>query len=167
MTPQIKRILYATDLSKNSSYAFLYAIDMANKHDAKIFILYAIEPIPAYAEVYVDTTEESKEKQHDEIVESIRKRLQGFCEKAETQTGLPCVQLVSKILVTVGHPPEEILNAADEEECDVIVIGAHGKGFLTHAFLGSVSNAVLNRTRKPVFTIPLPSDRSTMEWDGI
>jgi len=51
MTPQINNILYATDLSKNSSYAFLYAIDMAKKHDARIVILHAIEPTPDYAEL--------------------------------------------------------------------------------------------------------------------
>jgi nucleotide-binding universal stress UspA family protein len=167
MTPQIKKILYATDLSKNSSYAFLYAVDMAKKHDARIVILHAIEPLPAYAEIYIDKKDEFRKKQHEEIVESIKNHLQGFCKKAEVQIGPPCVELVSKILVPEGHPPEEILNAADEEGCDVIVIGTHGKGFLAHAFLGSVSNAVLHRARKPVFTIPLPSEKATIDWDGI
>jgi len=37
-----QEILYATDLSKNSSYAFLYAIDVAKKHDARIIILHAV-----------------------------------------------------------------------------------------------------------------------------
>jgi nucleotide-binding universal stress UspA family protein len=165
--PQIKKILYATDLSKNSSYAFLYAIDMAKKHNARIVILYAVEPIPAYAEVYGTMTDESRKKQHEEIMESMKKQLQGFCRKAETQIGPPCVELVSKILVPLGHPPEEILNAANEEGCDVIVLGTHGKGFLAHTFLGSVSSAVLHRTRKPVFIIPLPSEKVSIDWDGI
>ena len=167
MIPQIQKILYATDLSENSSYAFLYAIDMANRHGAKIIILHAIEPIPAYAELYVEDKDEFKRKQHDELVQSMQNHLQAFCKKTETETGLSCVELVSKILVTVGHPPEEILNAANKEGCDVIVIGTHGKGFLTHSFLGSVSNAVLHRTQKPVFTIPLPSAKTTDNWDGI
>jgi nucleotide-binding universal stress UspA family protein len=167
MPPQIKKVLYTTDLSKNSSYAFLYAIDMAKKHDAKIVILHAIEPIPAYAESYLAMSDEFKKRQHEEIVESMKTHLQGFCKKAEAQVGAPCVELVSKILVPVGYPPEEIMNAADEESCDVIVIGTHGKGFLAHTFLGSVSNAVLHRTRKPVFAIPLPSEKTTIDWDGI
>jgi nucleotide-binding universal stress UspA family protein len=167
MIPQFKKILYATDLSKNSSYAFLYAIDMAKKHDAKIVILHVIEPIPAYAEVYVGMIDEIRIKQHEEIIESMKKHLQGFCKKAESQIGPPCVELVSKILVPLGHPPEEILNAADEEGCDAIVIGTHGKGFLAHTFLGSVSSAVLHRTRKPVFIIPLPSEKTTTDWDEI
>ncbi len=167
MPPQIKKILYATDLSKNSSYAFLYAIDMAKKHDARIVILHVIQPLPAYAEVYVTRTEEFNKKQHEEMIESMKIQLQGFCKKAEAQIGSPCFELVSKILVPVGHPPEEILNAANEEGCDAIVIGTHGKGFLAHTFLGSVSNAVLHRTQKPVFIIPLPSEKSTIDWDGI
>jgi nucleotide-binding universal stress UspA family protein len=167
MIPQIKKILYATDLSKNSSYAFLYAIDMAKKQDARIIILHAVEPVPAYAEVYGAITEEFKKKQHEEIIESMKEQLQGFCKRAETEIGPPCVSLVSKILVPLGHPPEEILNAANEEGCDVIVLGTHGKGFLAHTFLGSVSSAVLHRTRKPVFIIPFPSEKVSMDWDGI
>ena len=165
--PQIKKILYATDLSKNSSYAFLYAIDVAKKNDARIIILHAIEPIPPYVEAQATITEAFKKKQHDEIVESMKRQLQGFCKKAEAEIGPPCVSLVSKILVPVGHPPEEILNAANEESCDVIVLGTHGKGFLAHTFLGSVSNAVLHRTRKPVFIIPLPPEKVSVDWDGI
>jgi nucleotide-binding universal stress UspA family protein len=167
MIPQIKKILYATDLSRNSSYAFLYAIDMAKRHDARIVILHAIEPIPAYVEAYAAMTDEFKKKQHEEMVESMKKHLSGFCKKAEAQIGPPCVDLVSNILVPVGYPPNEILSAADEEHCDVIVLGTHGKGFLAHTFLGSVSSAVLHRTRKPVFTVPLPSEKTAIDWDGI
>jgi len=58
--------------------------------------------------------------------------------------GPPCVELISKILVRVGYPPVEILNTADKEGCDVIVLGTHGKGFLAHTFLGSVSSSVLH-----------------------
>jgi nucleotide-binding universal stress UspA family protein len=167
MIPQIKNILYATDLSKNSSYAFLYAVDMAKKHDARIFVLHAIEPVPAYVESYMTVMDESKRKKHEEIIESMKNRLQGFCRKAEGEIGPPCVELVTKILVPVGYPPNEILNAADEEHCDVIVLGTHGKGFLAHTFLGSFSSAVLHRTRKPVFTVPLPSEETAIDWDGI
>jgi nucleotide-binding universal stress UspA family protein len=167
MIPQIKKILYATDLSKNSSYAFLYATDMAKRHDAKIVILHAVEPLPAYIDAYTGITVDMKQKERGEIAEEIRGHLQEFCKRAEARIGPPCVSLVSKILVPRGHPPEEILNAADEEGCDVIVLGTHGKGFLAHAFLGSVSSAVLHRTRKPVFIIPLPSEEASVDWDGI
>jgi nucleotide-binding universal stress UspA family protein len=167
MIPQIKKILYATDFTKNSVYAFFYAIDMAKRHNAKIIILHTIESIPAYAEAAAGITDEMKLKQQEDTVEEIKKHLQEFCRKVEVQVGPPCVELVSKILVLRGYPPVEILNAANKESCDVIVLGTHGKGFLAHTFLGSVSNAVLHRTRKPVFIVPLPSDKTTIDWDEI
>ncbi len=167
MLPKINTILYATDLSKNSSYAFFFALDMAKKYGAKIIILHAIEPIPEFAQSFVSMVGVSREKQHEEYIEKIKNSLQTFCQKAETQIGTPCVELISKILVPIGYPPNEILTVADEEQCDLIVMGSHGKGFLAHTFLGSVSNAVLNRTRKPVFIIPLPSEKADIEWNGI
>jgi nucleotide-binding universal stress UspA family protein len=163
MVPQIKKILYTTDLSKNSSYAFLYTMDMARKHDAKIIVLHAVEPIPKEVK-FVDALERIENRESKEMVEQVQKLLQEFCKKTEAQIGSPCVALVSKILVPRGHPPEEILNAADKEGCDVIVLGTHGKGFLAHTLLGSVSSSVLHRTRKPVFIIPLPSEKTTIDW---
>ena len=43
MKRETKRILYATDLSDNSVYAFGYAIDLGNKYDAEIAILHVID----------------------------------------------------------------------------------------------------------------------------
>jgi nucleotide-binding universal stress UspA family protein len=102
-----------------------------------------------------------------EAMEEIKNRLQSFCRRVEAQIGPPCAELVSKILVPLGHPMEEILNTADREDCDLIILGTHGKGFLAHTFLGSVSSAVLHRTRKPVFVIPLPSEKTDIDWDKI
>ena len=172
MIPEIKKILYATDLSKNSSYAFLYAADMAKRHNAKIVILHSVEPVRyMYSEGMSDRVEEilqkAKKEEREMDLEEIKKYLQEFCKKIENQIGPPCVELVSKILVPLGHPVEEILKAADEEGCDAIVLGTHGKGFLRHTFLGSVAEDVLERTRKPVFIIPLPSEKTNFDWDHI
>ena len=171
MIPEIKKILYATDLSKNSAYAFFYAVDMAKKHNASIVILHTIEPIrhfyPEGGVDIEDIMEKSKKKEQEMDIEEIKKRLQVFCKNTETQIGFPCVELVSKILVPLGHPVEEILKTADDEGCDAIVLGTHGKGFLRQTFLGSVAGSVLERTRKPVFIIPLPSEKTNIDWDKI
>jgi len=172
MIPEIKRILYATDLTKNSAYAFFYAADMAKRYNARIVILHSIEPAGhIYSEGMTDRIEEmlqsSKKKERETDIEEIKKSLQEFCKKTENQIGPPCLELVSKILVPLGHPVEEILKAADEEGCDAIVLGTHGKGFLRHTFLGSVAEDVLERTRKPVFIIPLPSEKTNFDWDKI
>ncbi|MBI4763003.1 MAG: universal stress protein [Deltaproteobacteria bacterium] len=172
MIPEIKNILYATDLSKNSSYAFLYAVDMATRHKAKIVILHSVAPARyLYSEEMsfqmLELLEKSKKAEQAMDLGEIKNYLQKFCEKTENQIGPPCVELVSKILVPLGHPVEEILNAADKENCDAIVLGTHGKGFLKHTFLGSVAEAVLARTRKPVLVVPLPSEKTSFDWDHI
>ncbi len=60
MIPQIKKILYATDLSKNSAYTFLSAVDLAQRHDAKIVILHPVEPLPPIVRFYRSLEEERR-----------------------------------------------------------------------------------------------------------
>ena len=43
MIPKIQTVLYATDLSKNSAYAFRYAVNTARQHNAGIHLLHVIE----------------------------------------------------------------------------------------------------------------------------
>jgi nucleotide-binding universal stress UspA family protein len=172
MIPQIKKILYTTDLSKNSAYAYQYAMNMAEKYDAEIVILHVIESIPPqvkhYVSIYVDEVkwEEKIKTEQGMAIDQIKKRLQEFC-KRESQDDPRCLLLVSKILVQPGHPVEEILKTADEEACEVIILGTHGKGFLKQTFLGSVARSVLDRARKPVFIIPLPHDDTGLGLNGI
>lgn len=165
MIPEIKRILYATDLSKNSVYAFRYGLAMAEKYGSEMIILHVIEPIPSmakhYMKIYVEETkwEEKIEYEKDLAIERIKKRLQEFC-KQETQDAPQCLAQVSSILVRPGYPVEEILKAADEEDCSMVVLGTHGKGFLKQTFLGSVARSVLDRAKKPVLIVPLPHEET-------
>ena len=164
MVSKIRKILYATDLSKNSStYLLSYALDMAIHHKASITILHVIEPHHdmSYAGKSVDAVMKSDTRhEQDSSREEITKRLMTFCKKTEADIGAPCVDFIGKILVPIGHPVNEILKTADEEGCDVLILGTHKKGFLSKAFLGSVARSVLESSRKPVFIIPLPSEET-------
>lgn len=158
MIPQIKTILFATDLSKNSAYAFYYAVHMAKRDEAKIVILHAVEPLPPMLVSFEDFAYKVAKDRWEETVKKFRERIQDISVKVDARMGTSSVDLISKILIRLGHPVEEILKAVDEEGCDVIVLGTHSKGFLKQTFLGSVSSSVLFRTRKPVFAVPLPSE---------
>jgi nucleotide-binding universal stress UspA family protein len=153
MIPEIKRILYTTDLSPNSAYAFRYAINSAKKHDAGIIILHVVEEMaPFFGE---ERLKAISEKKIDEAMDRIRKRLKIFCDR-ELKDDPECADKVVSIEICQGYPPEEILKKVDELNCDVIVMGTHGKGIIRHSFLGSAAGKVLRRVRKPVFIIPLP-----------
>jgi len=163
MIPQIKTILFATDLSKNSAYAFFYALHMAKRDGAKIVILHAVEPIAPMLVNFEDFKYQVAKDRWEETVIKFKERIQDISVKADARTGVSSVDFISNILIRPGNPVEEILKVADEEDCDVIVLGSHGKGFLEQTFLGSVSNSVLLRTRKPVFVIPLPSENTAVD----
>jgi len=172
MIPNINKILYATDLSENSAYAFRYAINSALKHDAAIIILHVFELVSmtnrAVLDLYLD--EESRNRIFNErvtdTIDRIRKRLKIFCDE-EFNGDTKFSGKVESIEVCEGFPAEEILRKADEFSCDAIVMGTHGKGLIRHAFLGSTAKRVLRRTRKPVFIIPLPKGDSDITFHDL
>lgn len=161
MAPEIKKILYATDLSPNSGYVLSYAINEAKKHNAKLVILHVIEALPPTAARLAESfmgnekinalSEENKSSAR----ERFRKRLQTVC-KTDFCIDLDTDERIEAIEVEEGHTADLILSKADEFDCDVIFMGTHGKGFLKHPYFGSTSKKVLRRVRKPVFIVPLP-----------
>lgn len=160
MIPEIKKLLYATDLSKNAAYAFRHAYYLAEKLDARIVILHVVEKMSPDAQftlqTYIDKADHKKmlAQRVKHAADRVKKRLELFCEK-EFPNNPECRNKVVSIDVCEGYPAEEILKKAKELDCDVIVMGAHEKG-LTHTFLGSVAKSVLRRSRRPAFIVPLP-----------
>ncbi len=57
----------------------------------------------------------------------------------------------------------KILQRADELKADMVVMGTHGKGWLAHAFLGSVAEKVLHRIKIPVLISPIPDREKSIQ----
>ena len=167
MIPQIKKILYTTDLSDNSAYVFRYAVNFAKKHDAGIIILHVLEPLSVTAKslthshLSVEQEKKISEEKMTYVKERIQKGLKTFSEK-KLKNDPDSADRVESIELCEGFPAEVILTKADELACDVIVMGTHGKGFIRNTFLGSTSKRVLRRTRKPVFIVPLPKEEAVI-----
>lgn len=165
MIPRIKKILYATDLTKNSAYAFRYAVNSAQKHDADIYILHVIETIPSSTEgllsMYIgpDKLEKMRGETKTHLVQRIEDRLRKFAER-ELKEDPATLKRVAGIFVVFGEPAEEILKKADDLKPDILILGMHGRDLVKHTFLGRVSERVLHRIRKPVFIIPLPEEET-------
>ena len=160
MIPRIKKILYATDLSENAGYAFRYAVNAAQQHAGKIYIVHVLEEIKGNILWMYSVAEkllEAREKGKEEIKDRIQKRLEIFCQRELLQDP-ECRDLVASTEIVEGDPAAEILRKADELGVDLVVMGTHGKGLLEHAFLGSVAEKVLHRIKIPVLTIPIPKE---------
>jgi len=162
---EIKKILYATDLSPNSAYALDFALDTANLYQAEMVILNVFEqPTIGYApllDCYMD------EKSHrllfndhkENVTNSIRKRFE-MISGQQIEKNADDGNMLDSIEVCEGYPAEAILDMADELSCDMIIMGTHGKGILGHTFLGSTAKKVLRRTRIPILVIPLPKGKT-------
>jgi nucleotide-binding universal stress UspA family protein len=168
MIPKIQKILYTTDLSLNSDYAFRYAINSAKQHDANIIILHVLEELSENRLVMLssDLVGAQRKKTYKEAMVQIKDRLKLFSEK-ELQNDPDCAKRVESIEVLEGYPAEVILRGADKLNCDVIVMGCHGKGIISQTFLGSVTKRVLRRTRKPIFIVPLPQEETDITDNNI
>lgn len=160
MLPNYSNILVATDLTPNSVEAFKHAVMMARRNNAKLHLLHVVPDVDASVRTYVSTVMgqgslDKFEKLHeDEAREEIRTRLEAFA-KEELADHPEDLQRVESIRVVHGHPAAQILLVADRLDVDVLVMGSHGKGAIEYTFLGSVTERVLRKCRRPVFVIPL------------
>jgi len=164
MIPKIAKILYATDFAENSRITIDWAMALARKHDAKLLALNVIEDIAVRApsiQMYFSKEEWEKIKKRNEAeaVEQTRQRLQSFCDDVQADTP-ECEYVADEILVRRGVPIEEIVAAATENDCDVIVIGTTGGHGLTDAIMGSTARGVLRRSPIPVLSIPMAEQKA-------
>jgi nucleotide-binding universal stress UspA family protein len=169
--PQIKKILFTTDLSKQTRLAFNFAVGLANQYGAALTILYVMEDISptqsANLQGFIgDERWEELRQSHEQEIRQIligKKREGSMIREAlgemftAAQKNLAEKNLRSdEIVVTQGDVVDCILQEADARQVDMIVMGYHPRGRLEEAIVGSVSRSVLRRANVPVLLIKLP-----------
>ncbi|MGD9331752.1 MAG: universal stress protein [Desulfobacterales bacterium] len=161
MLPDIKTILYATDLSPNARYAFGYVASMANQYNAKIIVLHVLEQLSETVNAQLasmmgeDRWRELQERNQQEVQSTIRERLDAFCEEMKGSLS-NCPFIVADTVVDRGVPADRILHQVARTKCDLVVMGTRGQGMLADAMLGSTARRVVRRCLKPVMVIRLP-----------
>ena len=163
MIPEINKILYTTDLSKNARHAFSYAASIANRYDAGITILHVLEDISPTTESLVTNIIGEEEwgrlrtRNEKEVLDKLQSRLTKFCD--DVQAELPaCPFITDNIIVKIGNPVDEILQEAENKGYDMVVMGAHGHSALANALMGSTSRRVIRRCKTPVLVVRLPEE---------
>lgn len=137
---QIKKILVPLDGSSNSFRGLDAAIHMARESDATITGLYVAGIV--------------KPKTNDPII-SLEKILlshaQKIMKKAKLKAAKKGISFFDR--VTYGDDGKRIVEVADKHNFDLIVIGSRGMGAAKEIFLGSTSNHVLHKSKKPVLIV--------------
>ena len=173
MVPEIKKILFATDLSNNSRHAFNYAISAADKYGATITILHVMEEISPSANLHLKNfigeeswqkLQQSHEQEARQILigkkkegAMIREALGKFCEEAQKNLA-QFKFMTDDIVVAKGNVVDEILALTQTRGCDLIVMGYHSRGKLEEAVMGSTTRRVLRRSKIPVLLVRLPEE---------
>ncbi len=140
-----KKILVPTDFSPHSSEAVRTAVDVAQKYGASITLLHVYEPV-AYTlpEGYVLVTPQ----QLVDLNSELERRL----GQAKADAEAAGARAVTTQLMQ-GPPPYEIVDFAQQNAVDLIVMGTHGRTGIKHTLLGSIAERVLRKASCPVLTV--------------
>jgi nucleotide-binding universal stress UspA family protein len=135
-----KKILIPTDGSSLSAQAANKGVCFARSIGAEVVALYVTQPFSAtvgfdgMAAAYAITNEDYDKK----AAEQAQKHIQAVLDRAETAGVKASGRAVSNFNVADG-----IVQAGEEEHCDLIFIGSHGRSGLSRLLLGSVTVKVL------------------------
>jgi nucleotide-binding universal stress UspA family protein len=136
----LKKILWATDFSDEAQEALLYAEAFAKTFKAKIVALHVV---PDFSPVLYNAAYAIREdlaRRINFIKDEAKKKLTAL-KKAK---GIPF-----KAVVKEGSASKTIIETAEEEKVDMIVIGRRGMSAIEKLFIGSVANQVLRNSPVP------------------
>lgn len=142
-----RQILVPTDFSEEANAAKMYAAMLAESFGAKLHVLHVIaDPLAmgwgvdtAYLPQLLERTERDVRDQLEKVVTAEDRK-----------------KLGARIAVETGSPVTRILEYADKNDIDLIVMGTHGRGALERMWVGSVTEGVLQRARCPVVSVQQP-----------
>jgi nucleotide-binding universal stress UspA family protein len=146
----ISNILVPTDGSEAAQKAARYAIDLAKQLKCAIIVLSVIDNRSLMAQTI------SAQENVRHIIEPMEDYLREAADEYAREIKEICDEngVRSKILVTSGHPAEEITKEAESSSADLIVMGSHGRSALIAAFLGSVAYSIIHKeTKIPVLIV--------------
>jgi nucleotide-binding universal stress UspA family protein len=138
----IHTFLHPTDFSDCSDSAFRLACALARDYGARLVVLHVAE-LPA-----VVSGDGMLMIQYPIDPEPLREQLQ------QLQPGDPKVPVEHRLVE--GYPAEQILRVAAQTNCDLILMGTHGRTALNRLLMGSVAEQVVRKAPCPVLTVKTP-----------
>jgi nucleotide-binding universal stress UspA family protein len=146
----LSKILVPMDGSEPSFHAAIIANNIAKKFNSEIIVLYVVVSPSSYE--YANLTGLVTPKQIDMIIQNAKDEAKDWFNKVENivREGNPNAKLTMKILVTEIALYGEIIQYAEQENIDLIVIGTRGRSGMKKLLLGSTASGILKNATCPV-----------------
>ena len=136
----LKRILAPTDFSDLSAEGVRYACKLAKDVGAQVVILNVV--VLDESNVVGKREMEAHKQRLDEFVSRVTHR---------------AADLKLREVVVAGQPYGAIVDCAEKEHIDLIVMSSHGRSGLSRMLIGSVTDKLLRATTCPVLVVPSES----------
>jgi nucleotide-binding universal stress UspA family protein len=146
---KIGNILCAIDFSDYSPEITEYVRELAESLNASVVVVYAAQSLNRY--MLFNVAETAVKDFTDTMVSGARERMDKVLEETFRDVD-------AKGVVETGYPAEVILTAARENDCDLIVMGTHGRSGWDRIVFGSVAEKVVKTSNIPVMTVPPKGD---------
>ena len=142
-----KKILYPTDFSDVATKALDYIKQLREAGSQEVVILHVINQRTIDGLMRHAISDSNIDNWRKKAKEVAQESLTEICKELED------VGFTVKSIIKTGFPWREILNLEEKEAPSIIVIGSHGRSNIGEIFLGSVSERVIRRCKRPVMVI--------------
>ncbi len=135
------RVLLPTDGSAGMERVIDHAAELARVHEATLHALYVADTA-SLADLPMESSWDgvttALEREGETALDAVERRVQ---------------DLDVRTSIVQGSPSRDIVEFAEDEECDLIVMGTHGRAGVDRWILGSVAERVVRKSTIPVLTV--------------
>ena len=148
MEPNISKVLVPIDFSDYSNSALKYAVNFVGHFKAELTLIYVVEPV-----IYPPDFSMGQIAIPSVVLEMDKRAVDELNKLAQQE--IPA-EIKVKSVVKTGKPFLEIIETAQEEDVDLIIIATHGHTGVEHILFGSTAEKVVRKAPCPVLTLREP-----------
>jgi nucleotide-binding universal stress UspA family protein len=142
---KMRQILAPTDFSACSKQAIACAYEWAQTFGARLALLHVLDDLPSYIGFLPPGGAAA-------ILEDLERQACFDLTQLLPQAEDAKVKVIAQVVT--GTPYLKIIEIAQSEKADLIVIATHGRTGLSHLVMGSVAERIVRLAPCPVLTIP-------------
>jgi nucleotide-binding universal stress UspA family protein len=136
----LRNILFATDFSAQAEGALPFAISLASRYGARLYLVHVIHPgLYMYAPV----------EGAGQVADEIEQMAKGEMQRLDARLGA----LPHQTLIRHGDIWEVLSGMIQRMEIDLMVVGTHGRTGLGKLLLGSIAEGIFRQAPCPVLTV--------------